>query len=60
MKAEPLVFQRDSAICEKFSKKVSGSRGISRKGFTSYANAYPVGRIGRILNAIPHRRQSCH
>ena len=72
-KAEPLVFQRDSAICENFSKKVSVSRRISRrlrlseqramlvsalssvsrldrrsKGFTSYANAYPVGRIGHI------------
>ena len=30
-KAEPLVFQRDSAICENFSKKSVLSRKISRK-----------------------------
>ena len=52
-KAEPLVFQRDSAICEKFSKKVSDSRRISRKAFISYANASPAGRIRRILIGNP-------
>ena len=30
-KAEPLVFQRDSAICENFSKKSVLSRKISRR-----------------------------
>ena len=34
-KAEPLVFQRDSAICEIFSKKSVLSRKISRKTWLS-------------------------
>ena len=63
-KAEPLVFQRDSAICENFSKKVSDSRRISRRlrftSFISYANASPAGQIRRILIGNPRHHHSRH
>ena len=63
-KAEPLVFQRDSAMCEKFSKKVSDSRRISRepknKSISSYANACPAGHVRRILIGNPRHHHSHH
>ena len=63
-KAEPLVFQRDSAICEKLSKKVSASRRISRepknKSISFYANACPAGHVRRILIGNPRHHHSHH
>lgn len=52
--------QRDSAICEKFSKKICAfpkdfPKNPNKALFIVYANAYPAGHIGHIPNKLPRR-----
>ena len=59
-KAEPLVFQRDSAICENFSKILCFPEKIPCSLSNVYANAYLVGQTDHILNEYLHQRHRHH